>query len=88
MPIFLHGKVVDMFYFPIVRNAHFPAWVPFWGGNDLGVFPSSIQIADVATSVGVMIILVFQNKFFNKPESTQHETVETRSVVDDNTQIN
>ncbi|HEY0897058.1 MAG TPA: lipoprotein signal peptidase, partial [Sphingobacteriaceae bacterium] len=28
-----HGKVVDMFYFPILQG-HFPAWVPFWGGED------------------------------------------------------
>ena len=31
---FLHGNVVDMFYFPIIRNAVIPAWIPFWGGED------------------------------------------------------
>lgn len=85
---FLHGKVVDMLYFPIVRNAHFPTWVPIWGGEDLEFFRPVFNIADAAISTGVMIILVFQNKFFNKLETTQNETVETRSIVDDNTQIN
>jgi signal peptidase II len=85
---FLHGKVVDMLYFPIVRNAHFPSWVPFWGGEELEFFRPVFNIADAAISTGVMIILVFQNKFFNKPEIVQNETVETRSIVDDNTQIN
>ncbi len=85
---FLHGKVVDMFYFPIVRNTHFPAWVPFWGGDELEFFRPVFNIADAAISTGVMIILAFQNRFFNKPETNQNETVETRSIVDDNTQIN
>ena len=31
---FFHGNVVDMLYFPIIRNAHFPSWVPIWGGED------------------------------------------------------
>ena len=35
---FLHGKVVDMLYFPIIRNTHFPNWVPIWGGEDFEFF--------------------------------------------------
>ncbi len=85
---FLHGKVVDMLYFPIVRNAHFPSWVPFWGGEEFEFFRPVFNIADAAISSGVMIILAFQNKFFHKPEIADQPTVETRSIVDDNTQIN
>ena len=37
---FLHGKVVDMLYFPIIRNAHYPSWFPVWGGEDFEFFPA------------------------------------------------
>ncbi len=84
---FLHGKVVDMLYFPIVRNAHFPAWVPFWGGDDLEFFRPVFNIADASISCGVIVILLFQNKFFKQQDTQEHHTIETRSVVDDNTQI-
>jgi signal peptidase II len=35
---FLHGKVVDMFYFPIITDAHFPSWMPIWGGESFEFF--------------------------------------------------
>ena len=84
---FLHGKVVDMLYFPIITNAHFPSWVPVWGGEDFEFFRPVFNIADASISTGVMIILLFQNKFLAKETSTPHNTIETSSVVDDNTQI-
>ena len=59
---FLHGRVVDMLYFPI---AHFPSWLPFLGGE---IFFSPIfNIADSAISVGVITIFLFYTRFFNKP---------------------
>jgi signal peptidase II len=84
---FLHGKVVDMLYFPIITNAHFPAWLPVWGGEDFEFFRPVFNIADASISTGVMIILLFQNKFLAKETSAKHNTIETNSVVDDNTQI-
>ena len=84
---FLHGKVVDMLYFPIITNAHFPAWLPVWGGEDFEFFRPVFNIADASISTGVMIILLFQNKFLAKEIPTQHDTIETSSIVDDNTQI-
>lgn len=84
---FLHGKVVDMLYFPIISNAHFPSWVPFWGGDEFEFFRPVFNIADASISVGVITILLFQNKFFKKAEHHQHVTVETNASVDDNMQI-
>ncbi len=60
---FLHGKVVDMFYFPIIHS-HFPSWVPFVGGEEFEFFSPVFNIADASISTGVIAILVFQKKFF------------------------
>jgi len=84
---FLHGKVVDMMYFPLITNAHFPNWVPIWGGDDFEFFRPVFNIADAAISCGVIVILIFQNKFFPKHETPKHNTVETGSIVDDTTQV-
>ncbi len=83
---FLHGKVVDMFYFPIIEGT-WPSWVPVWGGEEFLFFRPVFNLADAAISVGVITILIFQNKFFKKAAETNHPTVETDSVVDDKTQI-
>ena len=64
---FLHGKVVDMFYFPLLEG-HFPTWFPFWGGEDFVFFRPVFNVADSAITCGVVIILIFQNKFFKEPE--------------------
>lgn len=61
---FLHGKVVDMLYFPIITDAHFPSWVPFVGGDEFQFFRPVFNIADAAISTGVIVLLVFQNRFF------------------------
>jgi signal peptidase II len=61
---FLHGKVVDMFYFPIIRDAHFPSWFPIWAGEEFEFFRPVFNFADAAISTGVISLFVFQNKFF------------------------
>lgn len=82
-----HGKVVDMLYFPIITNAHYPSWVPFVGGDDFEFFRPVFNIADASISVGVITILLFQNKFFKKTSAPKHHTVETHTVVDDSAQV-
>jgi len=85
---FFHGKVVDMLYFPIIRNAHFPSWVPFWGGEDFEFFRPIFNLADTAISTGVITILFFQKRFFGQQKSnTNHHTVETGAVVNDEMQV-
>jgi signal peptidase II len=85
---FLHGKVVDMLYFPIIRDAHYPSWFPFWAGEPFEFFRPVFNIADASISIGVITILIFQNKFFDKEEPVRHPLVETKAEVSDDTQIN
>lgn len=82
-----HGKVVDMLYFPIITNSHYPTWIPIVGGEEFEFFRPVFNIADMAISIGVITILVFQNKFFNRPEQAQHHTVVTNAEVNDKTQV-
>jgi len=57
----LHGRVVDMFYFPIITG-HFPSWFPFWGGEDFIFFRPIFNVADSAISVSIFYLLIFQRK--------------------------
>lgn len=60
---FLHGRVVDMFYFPII-NTHWPSWSPFKPGESFVFFRPVFNIADSAITCGVISILLFQKKMF------------------------
>lgn len=57
----LHGSVVDMFYFPLVRG-EFPQWVPFWGGDDFEFFRPIFNVADSYISVGIVYLVLFQRQ--------------------------
>jgi signal peptidase II len=85
---FFHGKVVDMLYFPIIRNAHFPSWFPYWGGEEFEFFRPIFNLADAAISTGVIAILIFQKRFFGQPKKdTSHQTIDTGAVVNDEVQV-
>jgi signal peptidase II len=60
-----HGKVVDMFYFPIIKDYPMPEWVPFLGGKEFTFFNAIFNVADMAISTGVGILIVFNKKAFN-----------------------
>lgn len=60
-----HGRVVDMFYFPILEGV-FPTWVPIWGGEDYIFFRPVFNVADAAISVGVILILIYQKTYFKE----------------------
>lgn len=76
---FLHGKVVDMFYFPIFE---FPEWIPFLGGETF--FSPIFNFADSCITVGIFLLLIFFRKDFNdsfneifsKQKSTQPTTTD------------
>ena len=55
---FLMGKVVDMFYFPLIVT-HYPLWVPVWGGEEFIFFSPVFNFADASISVGVVLLLLF-----------------------------
>jgi len=59
---FLHGKVVDMLYFPLIEGT-FPDWFPFWHDQRFIFFRPIFNIADSAISVGVASIFLFQRKY-------------------------
>ncbi|WP_010664258.1 lipoprotein signal peptidase [Marinilabilia salmonicolor] len=64
---FLHGRVVDMFYFPLFSGTY-PDWLPWLGGQDYIFFRPVFNIADSSITLGIISILIFQKKFF------EHET--------------
>lgn len=55
---FLTGKVVDMFYFPIIRTT-WPDWMPIWGGQEYVFFSPVFNFADACISVGFVMLLLF-----------------------------
>ena len=59
----LHGKVVDMLYFPVIKG-QYPEWFPFNAGKQFIFFRPVFNIADSAITIGVISILLFQQKFF------------------------
>lgn len=71
---FLHGRVVDMLYFPIYEG-YLPKWIPFKGGDYFVFFRPVFNVADAAISTGVIAILLFQKRFFGKhlqPKTIDH----------------
>ncbi len=65
---FLHGRVVDMLYFPLF-DLVWPGWLPVIGGTDFHFFAPVFNLADSAISVGVGLLLLFQKQFLGKRKS-------------------
>lgn len=78
---FLQGRVVDMFYFPII-DTHYPDWIPYFGGKELMFFRPIFNFADACISIGVIVILIFYRRIFkndkNLVEKTQEETTSSQ----------
>jgi signal peptidase II len=62
----LNGQVVDMFYFPFIKDYPMPEWVPYFGGREFTFFNAIFNVADMAISTGVGILIVFNKKAFHK----------------------
>ena len=79
---FLHGKVVDMFYFPIFET-DLPTWLPFWGGEHYIFFSPVFNFADSCITVGVILLLLFyreelsQISFSSKRDDEEQKDEET-----------
>lgn len=54
----LYGKVVDMFYFPLIETT-LPQWIPIWGGDDYIFFSPVFNFADSSISVGIVSLVIF-----------------------------
>ena len=81
-----HGKVVDMLYFPIIRSTY-PDWFPWVGGDPFEFFSPVFNIADASISIGLIIILIFQKRFFKTHEQTKGKVVETNVNTEDEFQV-
>jgi signal peptidase II len=78
----LHGRVVDMLYFPIIEGTY-PEWFPFKGGQEFIFFSPVFNIADAAISGGVISILVFQKKFFSKSDQSESTDIEKTASIEE-----
>lgn len=76
---FLHGHVVDMFYFPLYQG-YLPDWIPYMGGEYFIFFQPIFNVADVSISLGVFLILIFYKQFF---QATQKPAPEELVVAKD-----
>lgn len=74
---FLHGKVVDMFYFPFYEGV-LPEWFPLWPGQEVLFFRPVFNIADSSITTGVLSILIFQRSFFSSKK--EEETPQTAAL--------
>ena len=62
---FLMGKVVDMFYFPLIET-EWPMWMPFVGGQHFVFFSPVFNFADASISVSVVLLLLFYREEISK----------------------
>ena len=60
----LHGRVVDMFYFPII-DTYWPEWMPIWGGKHFIFFSPIFNFADASISCGIIALLLFYSRYLN-----------------------
>lgn len=60
----LHGRVVDMFYFPII-DTYWPDWMPVWGGERFIFFSPIFNFADAAISCGMIALLIFYSRYLS-----------------------
>ena len=79
---FLHGRVVDMFYFPLIEG-RYPEWFPFWGGNQFIFFRPVFNIADSSITIGIFSILIFYRNYFNNHSEKEKEPEPENTVPKD-----
>lgn len=63
-----HGKVVDMFYFPII-DTNWPNWIPFVGGDHFIFFSPIFNFADASISCGIIALIIFYGKYLSSSHS-------------------
>lgn len=78
----LHGKVVDMLYFPLFSFT-WPQWLPVVGGEEFLFFQPVFNIADSAITVGIFVMLLFYSKNLAEPinPESEAESAEGSDVV-------
>jgi signal peptidase II len=76
---FLHGRVVDMFYFPLFSTT-WPNWVPFVGGKQFSFFDPVFNFADAAISAGVLTLVIFQKRLLQKREPARESVAAVQAI--------
>lgn len=84
---FLHGKVVDMFYFPMFEG-FFPDWLPIWGGEHFLFFRPVFNVADASITTGVVTLLLFYRSFFSSTQTDDLETGESATANSSEINVN
>jgi signal peptidase II len=80
---FLHGKVVDMFYFPLIVG-RYPEWLPYLGGDEFIFFRPVFNIADSSITVGIFSILLFYRDIFDDLSlGKEREKVEKTGITEE-----
>jgi signal peptidase II len=79
---FLQGRVVDMFYFPLI-NTQFPNWFPIIGGQPFQFFRPVFNVADSSISIGVILFIIFQKKFVEKAKVEDLTDSQTEAIKKD-----
>lgn len=69
---FMNGQVVDMLYFPLF-SFNWPEWMPYVGGSSFHFFNAIFNVADSSIFIGVMILLIWQKRFFPEPKKVEQE---------------
>lgn len=75
---FLTGKVVDMFYFPLIVT-NYPDWVPVYGGKEFIFFSPVFNFADASISCSVIALLLFCRKELSEVKFLENKTKEEDS---------
>lgn len=83
---FLRGRVVDMFYFPIIDST-WPSWVPFCGGKPFVFFNAIFNIADAAISIGAVWLIIDQLIFSNSQQTKNEELTKNPTSTDEQTAV-
>ena len=68
----MFGRVVDMFYFPLIDTV-WPDWMPFVGGDRLLFFAPVFNFADSCVTVGAFYLILFQSRFFTRAEESKEK---------------
>ena len=77
---FMYGQVIDMLYFPLFEF-YWPDWVPVVGGDYFLFFSAIFNVADASIFIGVVILLIWQKKFFPEPAKAKNEDEVTEEEV-------
>ena len=83
---FLHGRVVDMFYFPLLSGVY-PEWVPFAGGSEFQFFRPVFNVADSSITIGIFSIMIFYRKQFSELTSKEQEPHKEETAVEEEREI-